>query len=192
MATIQKRQSTMIKSKEEIIEEYADMLRQRARDWHKGQHVGMPQSSSQIGAQADGFIDGLNHVSQFPSQGLREALIEIDRSLYLGEDLNDKEILDWYIEVTKTIKKSIKEILETSTPYGSQGYDPEKEVNSHTDGEWQEDYSDYYKAKIKKLEAGSQGLREALEEIAKFEETDRYAVFRMKSIALEAIGKYTI
>src|SRR5688572_6283970 len=40
---------------------------------------------------------------------LEGLLLDIDKSLYLGEDLKDKEILDWYIEVTKTIKESIKE-----------------------------------------------------------------------------------
>lgn len=44
-----------------------------------------------------------------------ELLSDIDKSLYLGGDLNDKEILDWYIEVTKTIKESISETLKQQT-----------------------------------------------------------------------------
>ena len=36
---------------------------------------------------------------------------QVDKSLYVGEDLNDKEILQWYIEVCKTIKEEAKATL---------------------------------------------------------------------------------
>ena len=45
---------------------------------------------------------------------LRETLGEIEKSLYIGDDLNDKEILHFYVEVVKTIKKEIHKALNNN------------------------------------------------------------------------------
>ncbi len=42
---------------------------------------------------------------------LVELLEQIDKSLYLGGDLNDIDILKWYIDVTCVIKDQIKQSL---------------------------------------------------------------------------------
>ena len=41
----------------------------------------------------------------------KDLLQEIDKSLYIGEDLKDGEILSWYMEVIKTIKEEIQTAL---------------------------------------------------------------------------------
>jgi soluble P-type ATPase len=46
---------------------------------------------------------------------LVELLHEIDKSLYIGDDLNDIDILKWYLDVICTIKDEIKQSL---TEYG--------------------------------------------------------------------------
>ena len=42
---------------------------------------------------------------------LREGLAEVDKSLYIGDDLKDKEVLDFYVEVVKNCKEYIKLLL---------------------------------------------------------------------------------
>ena len=42
---------------------------------------------------------------------LMELLHEIDKSLYIGDDLNDIVILKWYLDVIGTIKDEIKKSL---------------------------------------------------------------------------------
>lgn len=42
---------------------------------------------------------------------LREMLRQIDKALYIGKDLDDIEILKWYIDVCSTIKEDIQELL---------------------------------------------------------------------------------
>ena len=41
----------------------------------------------------------------------RELLTEIDRALYVGEDLKEEDILGFYMRVVQTIKDEIKEAL---------------------------------------------------------------------------------
>ncbi len=71
------------KDMEKILTEYGDKLRQRARDWHKGQHVGMPQSSKEIGAQVDGFEEGY-------SAALKE---DTGKQTYYGGQISEDEII---------------------------------------------------------------------------------------------------
>lgn len=42
---------------------------------------------------------------------LREGLEGIGKSLYIGDDLKDKEVLDFYVEVVKNCKEYIKLLL---------------------------------------------------------------------------------
>jgi len=42
---------------------------------------------------------------------LVELLKEVDKSLYIGDDLNDIDILHWYINVITVIKDEIKQTL---------------------------------------------------------------------------------
>ncbi len=59
------------------------------------------------------IVQVLNQYS-LKTKELREALEEIEKSLYIGDDLNDKEILHFYVEVVKTIKKEIHKALNNN------------------------------------------------------------------------------
>lgn len=54
---------------------YYDDLLKKAKDWHKGQHVGQPQTVKEINAQVQGFEDGYNHAMSFI-----ESINKIDRA----------------------------------------------------------------------------------------------------------------
>lgn len=43
---------------------------------------------------------------------MREILHEIDKSLYIGPDLQEEDVLKWYIDVVSVIKDQIKEQLQ--------------------------------------------------------------------------------
>ncbi len=44
---------------------------------------------------------------------LKGVLKEIDKSLYLGEGLDDTDILKWYVDVVSVIKDEIKQLLNS-------------------------------------------------------------------------------
>ena len=56
-------------------------------------------------------VDKLVSQLKEDNEKLREALRQIDNSLYLGPDLNDKEVLEFYIGVVGEIKKEIESLL---------------------------------------------------------------------------------
>lgn len=51
-------------------------------------------------------------LAQQEIERLKGLVDEIDKALYIGEDLEDKDVLDFYIQVAKTIKETIAEFKQ--------------------------------------------------------------------------------